>query len=496
MQNDFQRVIPAVFHFVIIDNLFHACYHLIKTEEAFIAVEFMNNQIFQPFEAGTMGSQTYRIPAIYTLHDGTVLAAADMRYNHGADSPNNIDTLLAFSDDGYSEWRFNVVNYFDDYVDTVTAKASASFIDTAIVQTEKGRIFILTDLWTSDGGYMTCKKGTGFVTVNGKEHLLLTTGSCSDKIGTFRYYIGDYKDGFAPVMRLTDNTATEYSVDEDFCIYKNNEALYQKQEGSDKQIKQNVYYDKSYFSAYRTCYLWLRYSDDNGKTWSKPMNISSQIKKKSEGFVGVGPGRGATVKVNGKERILFTLYRNGLIKGSSEEVVVIYSDDNGKTWHRADTKHGFGVGKTSESQIVNLPDGKLRIYARNKGNYISFSDSTDGGETWTKFIHDKNLPAYGNCMSSFINYSRKIKGKNVIIGSFPSDIKKRANGIIAVGLVGENNKVDWINKYKVNEEFFAYSCLTELKDGNIAFLYEDKAANITYKIYSLSDDGDITPFKG
>ena len=456
----------------------------------------MDKHYYQPFETGTMGSKTYRIPAIYTLNDGSVIAASDMRYDHGSDSANNIDTLLAFSENGYSEWNYNVVNYFDDYADTHTSTESASFIDTAIVQSENGRIFILTDVWTAYGGYMTCKKGTGFVKVNGKDHLLLTTGSCSDELDTFKYYLGDYVKGFAPVMNLSDNTPTEYSADEEFNLYKNNEPLYQKQEGSDKQIKQNVYYDKSYFSAYRTCYLWLRYSDDNGETWSKPFNISSQIKKKREGFVGVGPGRGATVKINGKERILFCLYVNGLIKGACEEVVVIYSDDNGKTWQRTDTKHGFGVGKTSESQIVTLPDGKLRIYARNKGNFVSYSDSADGGETWTKFKHDKNLTAFGNCMVSFINHSKKISGKSVIIGSFPSDTKKRASGVITVGLVGENNKVDWISKYKVNDTFFAYSCLTELSDGNIAFLYEDEASHITYSIFSLSDDGNLTLING
>ena len=449
----------------------------------------------QPFAKGTLGSDTFRIPAIYTLKDGSVIAAADMRYSHGQDSPNNIDTLIALSQDGYTDWEYNTVNYFDDYSDDTTEKGSASFIDTVIVQSENGRIFILTDVWTSDGGYMTCKKGTGFITKNNKKHLLLTTGSCSDDISTFGYYVGDFNNGFASVFKL-DGTVTEYSVDKEMYIFKNGEPVYQKQKGSEKQIKQNVYYDNSFFSCYRTCYLWLRYSDDNGKTWSKPMNISSQIKKDKEGFLGVGPGRGATVKIDGKERILFPLYVNGLIKGACEEVVVIYSDDNGKTWNRTDTKHGFGVGKTSESQIVSLPDGKLRIYARNKGNYVSYSDSADGGKSWSRFVHDKNLKAFGNCMVSFINYSKKINGKNVIIGSFPSDTKKRACGIVTVGLIGDNNKVEWISKYSVNDSFFAYSCLTELSDGNIAFLYEDEAAHITYDILSISDNGKISRIGG
>lgn len=457
----------------------------------------MSVKYIQPIEKGTMGSETYRIPALYTLNDGSVIAAADMRYNHGADSPNNIDTLIAISKDGYSDWNYNVVNYFDDYADNETAKASASFIDTAIIQSENGRIFILTDMWTSDGGYMTCKKGTGFISKAGKDHLLLTTGSCSDELNTFKFYLGDYSDGFAPVLNLADDSSTEYTVDDEFYIYKNNEAVYQTQVGSDKQVRQNVFYDKACFSAYRTCYLWLRYSDDNGKTWSKPFNISSQVKKSNEGFLGVGPGRGASVKVNGKERLLFCLYKNGLIKGSSENVCVIYSDDNGITWHRSEpTTYRPCVGKTSESQIVSLPDGKLRIYARNAFKYVVYSDSSDGGVTWSKFRADENLPAYGNCMLSFINYSKKINGKNLILGSYPSDLNKRADGVISVGLVDAHNSVEWISKYHVNNGFFAYSCLTELSDGNIGFLYEDKPSHIQYMILKLSDDGKLSEING
>lgn len=456
-------------------------------------MSMMKKMYTQPFESSTMGSKTYRIPSIYTLNDGCVIAAADMRYEHGSDSPNNIDTLLAFSENGYGEWKYNVVNYFDDYADSHTEKGSASFIDTAIIQSANGRIFILTDMWTSDGGYMTCKKGSGFVSVNGKRYLRLTTGSCSDDIGTFNYYLGDFNSGFAPIIRLSDNVVTDYCADTEFCIYKNNEPLYQPQVGSDKQIKQNIFYDKACFSAYRTCYLWLRYSDDNGKTWSSPLNISSQVKKDKEGFLGVGPGRGAVTSINGKERILFCLYKNGLIKGACEDVCVIYSDDNGITWHRSkETKHSLFIGKTSESQIVALPDGKLRIYARNASKHVAYSDSSDGGETWTRFLPDKTLTAFGNCMVSFINYSKKIRGKSVIIGSYPSDTKKRASGVISVGLVGNKNKVDWITEYKVNDSFFAYSCLTELSDGRIAFLFEDEASHITYTIFDVSADGQLS----
>ena len=451
----------------------------------------------QPFDKGTMGSETYRIPAILTLSNGSVMAAADMRYAHGSDSPNNIDTLIAVSDDGYSPWKYKVVNYFDDYADSYTEKESASFIDTALVQTKSGRILMLTDVWTSGGGYMTVKKGSGFITIDGNKHLRLTTGKCSDDIDSFRYYVGDFINGFAPVVSLDDNNFSGYTVDAEFRIYKNGEPVYMQQRGSEKQIHQNLFYSDSVFSAYGTCYLWLRYSDDNGKTWSAPLNISESVKRDDEGFLGVGPGRGVTVDVNGTERIVFCLYDNNGIKGFSENVCTIYSDDNGLTWKRGETtKHRLAVGKTSESQIVNMPDGSLRIYARNAFSYVSYADSYDGGVTWSKFRCDLNLPSNGNCMVSFINVDKKINGKSVILGSYASDQNKRADGVVAVGVINEDKSVDWISKYNVNSGFFAYSCLTQLSDGNIGFLYEDEPAHISYKILTLSNKGTISEING
>ena len=179
----------------------------------------------QPFAPGTEGSKAYRIPALYTLNDGGVIAIADKRYDHGSDSPNNIDVLAAVSPDGYTNWEYNCINYLDDYADDVTDTGSASFIDSAVAQTSTGRIIVVSDACPTGGGYWQAQEGTGFVEVNGKKHLLLTDRDYSDKLYTFQYYIGDYVDGMATVYNRADNTATEYTVDSEFRLYKNGEAL-------------------------------------------------------------------------------------------------------------------------------------------------------------------------------------------------------------------------------------------------------------------------------
>lgn len=457
----------------------------------------------QPFNDGQFGSTKNRIPALYTLADGTVIAGADMRYGHGADSPNNIDIAVALSKDGYGAWEYVMVNHFDDYSESLTEKGSASFIDSTIVQSETGRIFLLADAYPYGCGYLQSKTGTGYAEIDGKKRMLLTKGNCGDRPVTFGYYIGEYENGLAFVLDRKTGKKTEYTVDEEFRLYKNGEAVYCEQRGSEGvSVQQRIFYAAADLKCYKTTYLWLRYSDDNGRTWSSPKIISPMVKSESEGFLGVGPGRGAVITHNGKERILFCVYdNNGIIKDPHfENASVIYSDDNGETWHRGGRiPVKAGVQKTSEAQLVRIEsDGykALRIYARNLSNCIAYADSLDGGETWTKFKADKGLLGTKNCMISLIDTSRKIDGRQVVLCSQGGNVNKRADGIIRVGLVGEKGKVDWISKYHLNKDFFGYSCLTELKDGNFGDYYEDEPAHITYGVFSLSDKGEITEING
>lgn len=454
----------------------------------------------QIFDKGTQGSEKYRIPALYTLSNGSVIAAADMRYGHGADSPNNIDSLVAISADGYTSWQYKTINYFDDYADDCNDSGSASFIDMAIAQNKAGKLFVVVDAQPAGCGYLQCKQGTGYTTINDKEYMLLTDGD-NTNLNSFEYYIGEFIGNFAPVFNLADGLPSGYAVDKEFDLYKNGKALTMKQHGSDLEVNQNIFYADAELRCFSTTYLWMRTSDDNGKTWSAPQILTGQVKDDKDFFLGICPGRGyVTTLEDGTERIIFMVYDNGILGWNEfENVSTIYSDDGGITWNRgAETACGLQVGKTSESQIVELNDGVLRLFARNKGNYVAYADSTDGGITWTDFVSDLDLSANGNCMSSFINTKKVIDGKKVILGSFPSNNSARQGGVVKVGLVNSNNSISWTSTYKITgaNEKFAYSCLTELADGNFGILYEDDDAHLSYLVFSIDEKGNVSEVNG
>ena len=82
-----------------------------------------------PFHPVT-GSDRFRIPALYTTADGTVTAAADARWDTSADGCG-LDTVVSFSDDGGTTWRYTFANYLGDNGNRMNPYSTA-FIDPAL----------------------------------------------------------------------------------------------------------------------------------------------------------------------------------------------------------------------------------------------------------------------------------------------------------------------------------------------------------------------------
>lgn len=463
--------------------------------------------ITNPYAAGTANSKLFRIPAIYTLKSGRIIACADVRYGNGTDDPANIEAALRYSDDNGKSWsQVLLVNHFDDMEDEDHNKAipsSASFIDSAICEGEANEVYHVCDacpaymgLWSAG----TYGKDSGYI--DGKLSLCdYTTSSKAESTtlnkSNYPYYVGEFDEkGFAPVLKHSDGELYNgYYVDKDYCVYiKNGEELtpvlikQMKKDGtlSNKDIHANVFYALSPIKLYPTYYLWIKKSCDGGETWSKGEIINTQVN--SRGFTGFAPGRGITVEKDGKKRVIFAIYDNN---DRTEYASVIYTDDGGLSWHRSKKANMVGAtGKSSETQLVLMNGNVLRMYSRNVARAIGYCDSTDYGESWGKYTAESSLEYCSNCMFSVINYSEKIEGKNALVISYPS-LKIRKGGVIKIGLYGDDNKVEWKYRKNVTDSLlpfsFVYSCITEDTEGNIIDLYESDKAEISIKKYTLKD---------
>ena len=441
------------------------------------------------------GANYYRIPALLTLKSGTVISAADARFGGTHDSPNNIDIAVARSEDGGKNWsKPELPFHYEDYEDNTLeipvgtqtrVNQSASFIDPVLLQDEETeRVFLISDAMAAGYGSPQAVTGSGYKEIQGKKYLKLQKAGETDYNYTVRENGVIYND--------TTNQPTEYSLNSNFEILKDNVLQTVKQKSSrfdptngsgqlvtdetDKDVPMNIMYADAVFKALPTTWLYMKYSDDDGKTWSDPILLNGMVKAEDSRVLVTGPGRGMQIK-NGeyKGRLIVPVY-------DTAQSGIIYSDDHGVTWNYA---KGPSTKKAamSESQIVEMPDGTLRVYARSTGSKIAEAVSLDGGKTWTEaaYVPGMTQPGWGSQLS-VIRYGGLIEGKPALIMSTPAGVGNyRRDGRVKIGLItdtgkegSEKYKIDWTYDYSVDSKNagFAYSCLSELPNHQIGLMYE------------------------
>lgn len=466
--------------------------------------EFKLPTYTQPFvyqDPNGFKSYRYRIPALITLNNGNVLAGADLRANL-SDSPNNIEIGVRVLDKTTNLWSEPIIPLtFVDYQYNAGSSASASFIDTSLGQGADGRIHMVTDAMPAyAGGGVGGAVLNGTIEIGGKVYYILTDGDpTSDNINDYGYYIYPNENATGDtdkyiVKKIADNSSTEYTLDGKFNIYKNGSPVMidQRKEGNvsnGNRVVTNIFYDDSPLKLHRTTYFVYNYSDDGGYTWSDPVLMGSEFRQVGWTMYNNNPGTNLVIK-NGPHagRILVPIYA-GVVAEGRMSVITLYSDDNGATWKAGEptTLENEADKFSSECQYLELPDGTIRVYARNRAKYIGYADSIDGGVTFEPVKKDMTLKYCMDCFISAIRYEGKIDGKDAIVVSYPignndPGDSDRFDGAIRVGFLVEDTSieglaygkwsVDWQEQYLLPPSPFQYSCLTTLANGDVALLHE------------------------
>ncbi|VOJ52943.1 neuraminidase [Streptococcus pneumoniae] len=427
------------------------------------------------------GIKSYRIPALLKTDKGTLIAGADERRLHSSDW-GDIGMVIRRSEDNGKTWgdRVTITNLRDNPKASDPSIGSPVNIDMVLVQDpETKRIFSIYDMFPEGKGIfgMSSQKEEAYKKIDGKTYQILYR---EGEKGA--YTIRENGTVYTP-----DGKATDYRVVVDPVkpAYSDKGDLYKGD-----QLLGNIYFTTNKTSPFRIAkdsYLWMSYSDDDGKTWSAPQDITPMVKADWMKFLGVGPGTGIVLR-NGphKGRILIPVYTTNNVShlDGSQSSRVIYSDDHGKTWHAGeavnDNRQVDGQkihsstmnnrrAQNTESTVVQLNNGDVKLFMRGLTGDLQVATSKDGGVTWEKDI--KRYPQVKDVYVQMSAIHTMHEGKEYIILSNAGG-PKRENGMVHLARVEENGELTWLKHNPIQKGEFAYNSLQELGNGEYGILYE------------------------
>lgn len=408
----------------------------------------------------------YRIPLLFKSRKDTIIAICDRR-NGRNDDYGNIDLVIRRKEKGK---EFEEIEAIIDLQDRYAQAGYAFTIDSSIVQSSKtDRIFLFTTMFPSSKGYLDAEQGTGFKSFDGRKYLELTT-----KKGENLYVIEED-------VYTHKGEATSFKViRNDKQPFKRLGDLYQGE-----MLIGNIFLNWGPMQVKKTSYIIMTYSDDDGKTWSTPVNLNPQIKEDYMRFMGVSPGQGIELEDG---RLIFSAYfTNSFGKESS---CLVKSDDDGQTWqlaaisndqrqidstvidHKEDIRDIYELGETS---IVKLRDGQIKAFIRNNRfglpKNMLMATSKDAGESFEKDIAIVDVKTQSGCQASTLAF--EYNDREYIIMSQPSSHGTwlRYDGKIHLFEVIDGN-LEHINSKEIDKGSYQYSSLIKLEEDRFALMYE------------------------
>lgn len=228
----------------------------------------------------------------------------------------------------------------------------------------------------------------------------------------------------------------------------------------------------------QTCQFLMAYSDDDGQTWSKPINITKASKPKAWWLYAPAPGAGITMRDG--TLVMPTQGRNENGEPFSN---ISYSKDRGQTWITT----APATFNTSECAVVELSDGSLMLNIRDNRNRAEKGEKNgraiyvtkDLGLTWTEHPTSRCALKEPVCMASLHRHGDMLLfcNPNTVEGRYNTTLKKSTD-----------NGNTWSEGLLLDgEKNFGYSCITSVDKNTIGVLWEGSRNQLVFRLIDVSE---------
>ena len=370
---------------------------------------------------GDDGSLGYRIPALVRTNAGSLVAAYDVRRDGQRDLQGDIDIGISRSTDGGATWGPMRVGLDLGTWGELPEKFNGVSDACLLVDRETGRLFVF---------------------------------------GCWMYGV------------RTEEGALEEDLTEDSQLWSHQWRLGKRGSGPG-------------LTPEETAQFVMATSDDDGVTWSEPINLTEQVKDPAWYLAAPAPGNGITLQDG-----TLAIPAGGRDADQNTFSSVMISEDRGVTWRYVDTPAGHD---TTEAALVELGGGTWMLNMRDNRNRRDRGDtngravavSKDRGATWASHPsdHRADLLPEPVCMASLIRLE-----DGTLVFANPAHRSERRRLTLKAST---DEGLTWPSEQHVllDEVFGGYSCLAPAGAGAVGVLYESSQGYLVFQKVTLDDLG-------
>lgn len=340
------------------------------------------------FKGGDFGSKFYRIPALVTANDGSLIAIADKRIENNNDLPNPIDIVARISTDNGHTWS--------DYITVAEHDSIGGCGDAAaVVDRNTGDILAIyshgNGLWQDSPAQITVNRSTDGGktwgdTLNINPQILTTDPNGPQPLKVTAAFatsghalqLADGRIMFALVTRnegeplfkvyavYSDDGGRTWQVSKTPGTVDGDESkIVELKDGTLIMSIRNRWREKKYDNK-----RIFAYSKDRGETWSEPVAVEDIIDPACNGDV---------IAYSQGDIVLHSIPNH---PNKRENVSILVSHDGGKTFPTAKTVYAGGSGYSS---LTELQDGNIGILTE------EVHEGSQGYELWYTLVEAEDL---------------------------------------------------------------------------------------------------------
>lgn len=222
-------------------------------------------------------------------------------------------------------------------------------------------------------------------------------------------------------------------------------------------------------------------SRDDGRTWSKPENLTRKLKKAEWWLLAPSPQQG--INLADGTLVMPT-------QGRDEKGVpfanIMYSRDHGATW----TVSAPAFSGGNECQAVQLGDGSIMLNMRNDHDrHRAVFVTGDLGRTWRPHPTNRKALIEPNCNGSLyrVDYVEAGEKKHVLLFANPRTQKGRTHHTIQVSF---DDGLTWpASHHLLLDEGLGrgYPSITRVDEQHVGIVYEGSQADLVFERISLRE---------